>query len=132
MKLLKYGKIIVVGLLVTICQQTVAFIDPTLEPHLRPLGVTPVQVSLLFLLCTLFVAIFSPITGAYSGRKENKFHILGVGQLIFCLAFLFLGPSFIMHLSPNVLWSALGMGIMGLGYAFAFIPTFESMLKLAM
>jgi hypothetical protein len=109
------------------------FLDPTLEPYMRgTLGITSSQVSYVNMLKNASFSITSVIVGWISVRYANKLTILFVGHIIFCIAFLLLGPSFLLPIDPAVWLSVLGVAMIGVSHATTLIPTFESMLKITM
>ncbi|KOB73752.1 putative synaptic vesicular amine transporter [Operophtera brumata] len=68
LKLFKIPSIIITGLVIVIVSNTWAFLDPTLEPHLRQFGLSTEQTGLVFLLFSSLYGIFSPIWGWVADR----------------------------------------------------------------
>ncbi|KAH9634184.1 hypothetical protein HF086_001386 [Spodoptera exigua] len=68
MALFKIPSIIITGLVIVIVSNTWAFLDPTLEPHLRQFGLSTEQIGLIFLLFSSLYGIFSPIWGWVADR----------------------------------------------------------------
>ena len=130
--LVKIPQVIVVGIVVIIISQAIAFLNPTLEPHFREMDIGPEFVSLVFLVLSGAYTISSPIVGWFASYWDNKFPIMALGLFLSCLALLLLGPSILIPLDPTLWLSVLSMVIIGIAYAIAFIPTFESILDIAM
>ena len=112
--------------------QTISFLDPTIEPHFRSMNLSPTYVSLVFLLLSGAYTIFSPIVGWFGSHIDNKFPIMAFGLFLSCDGLLLLGPSILLPIQPSLWLSIVSMVIIGIGYAIAFIPTFETILEVAM
>lgn len=67
-KLFKIPSIIITGLVIVVVSNTWAFLDPTLEPHLRQFNLSTQQIGLIFLLFSSLYGIFSPIWGWVADR----------------------------------------------------------------
>lgn len=63
LELIKVPAVVITGLVIVVVSNTWAFLDPTLEPHLRQFDLSPEQVGLVFLLFSALYGIFSPIWG---------------------------------------------------------------------
>lgn len=68
MRLFTIPSIIITGLVIVIVSNTWAFLDPTLEPHLRQFDLSTEQIGLIFLLFSSLYGIFSPIWGWVADR----------------------------------------------------------------
>lgn len=66
--LFKIPSIIITGLVIVVVSNTWAFLDPTLEPHLRQFGLSTNQIGLVFLLFSSLYGIFSPLWGWVADR----------------------------------------------------------------
>ena len=132
MNLISIPQVIVVGIIVVFISQTISFLDPTIEPHFRSMNLSPTYVSLVFLLLSGAYTIFSPIVGWFGSNIENKFPIMAFGLFLSCDGLLLLGPSILLPIQPSLWLSIVSMVIIGIGYAIAFIPTFETILEVAM
>lgn len=123
---------IVVGVVVVVICQTTSFLNPTVEPHLNAMNVSPVYVGIAFLLLFLTYTLCAPIIGLLSGKVDNKFAIMALGLFLSSHALLLLGPSSFIPINASLWLSMSSMAFLGLAYAVAFIPTFESILEIAM
>ena len=131
-KLITIPQVLVVGIVVVLVSQTISFLDPTVEPHFREMNISPEYVSIVFLLLSATYTISSPIVGWFSGYFDNKFPIMALGMFLTCDGLLLMGPSFLIPLDPSILLSVASMALIGIAYALAFIPTFESILDIAL
>ncbi|VVC87951.1 unnamed protein product [Leptidea sinapis] len=78
LRLFKIPSIIITGFVIVIVSNTWAFLDPTLEPHLRQFNLSTRQIGLIFLLFSSLYGIFSPIWGWVADRFINAVtHISG-------------------------------------------------------
>ncbi|XP_054156691.1 MFS-type transporter SLC18B1-like [Oppia nitens] len=132
LRLLSIPQILVVGLIVMLVSQTISFLDPTIEPHFREMNISPEYVSIVFLLLSATYTVCSPLVGWFSGYFDNKFPIMALGMLVTGIGLLLIAPSFLLPIQPSLLLSVASMGLVGVAYAVAFIPTFESLLDLAL
>ncbi|RWS28091.1 MFS-type transporter-like protein [Leptotrombidium deliense] len=130
-KLVTIPEIIVICCVIVIVSQSVGFLDPTIEPHLRQFGIGAQYVGLVFLLLSAIYAICSPITGYVASRTEQKLLIMLVGLLFTTVGLLFIGPAYFIPLKSSVYLTTGMMGLLGFSLAVAFIPTFESILVTA-
>ena len=130
-KLISIPEVAVVSLVVVVVSQSQGFLDPTVEPHFRQYGLGAQFVGFVFLIMSAAYAIFSPITGWIASKMENKFPLMIIGLFLSAVGLSLLGPSDFIPLDPAVWLTSFAMVIMGLAYAVAFIPTFESILDYA-
>ena len=132
--LIQIPEILVVSLIVIIISNSQAFLEPTIEPHFElSLGKDANFVAIAFLAMAIAYAVMSPTTGWLAGGRISKFVLMMTGLIISSSGLLLLGPSQILSfIQPNVPTAIIAMILMGLSYALAFIPTFESMLDIAL
>lgn len=130
-KLLSVPKVAVVCLVVVTTSNLIGFLDPTIEPHLREINIRPEFVGLLFVLLSTTYTVFSPLVGWFAGKLNNKFGLMSFGLLLGCDGLLLLGPSSLVPLDASVSLIVFAMGLIGVAYSIAFIPTFECILDLA-
>lgn len=137
-KLIRIPEIIVVSLVVIVISQSQAFLEPTIEPHFSTFGLDASFVAFTFLLMAVAYAISSPLSGWIASRV-NKTLLMVFGLLLSSVGLLLLGPSSVLsiilpgvQLKGNLATGVTSMIIMGSSYAIAFIPTFESLLDIAL
>lgn len=137
-KLIQIPEIIVVSLAVIVISQSQAFLEPTIEPHFSTFGLDASFVAFTFLLMAVAYAISSPLSG-WMASRVNKTILMVFGLLLSSVGLLLLGPSSALsiilpgvQLKGNLATGVTSMIIMGSSYAIAFIPTFESLLDIAL
>lgn len=131
-KLLSMPHVIVVCLILIVASQAQGFIDPTLEPHMRQYNLEPSIIGLLFLLLSGAYGLSSPIVGWLSGKMENKYPIMLVGLIVITLSMLLMGPSDFLPFEGSVWLSIVALTLLGVSFATAYVPTFESLFIAAM
>lgn len=132
LNILKIVKININGIVIIIVAMLISFLDPTLEPHMRTIGLTPTYVSLIFLIMSATYTVSSPIVGYLSNGVHNKFKLMTIGLLLLAIEFLFLGPAEFIGLTTSFTQTSIIMAFVGISYSIAFIPTFETLLDLAL
>lgn len=132
LKLLSNFKILINGFVIVVVAQLLSFLDPTLEPHLRLIGLAPHYVSLAFLIMSATYTLSSPVIGWISNVVHNKFQLMSIGLFLLGIEFVLLGPSEIFQLETSFTQTAVTMAFIGVSYSIAFIPTFETLLALSM
>ena len=132
--LLKAPKVYLIGGLLIITTGLYHFLDPTLQPHMNTLGVTPSQVNWILLSRNFSMSISAIIIGwiIYRWKNINKLEIISIGHLIYFISYLLLGPSSLLPIEPNVWLSVMSVELIGIAFSVSDIPTFEIMLKIAM
>ena len=120
------------GFVIIVVAQLLSFLDPTMEPHLRQIGLAPHYVSLVFLIQSATYTLSSPVIGWISNVVPNKFQLMSIGLFLLSIEFLFLGPSEIFQMETSFTQTAVTMAFIGVSYSVAFIPTFETLLALSM
>ncbi|XP_063834249.1 MFS-type transporter SLC18B1-like [Ostrinia nubilalis] len=129
MKLFRIPSIIITGLVIVIVSNTWAFLDPTLEPHLRQFGLSTEQIGLIFLLFSSLYGIFSPIWGWVADRVHNHWCMMVWGLFLSTAGLLLLGPCPFIPGLPRDLWLDLvALSILGISVALTLLPTFQGVL----
>ncbi|XP_052737167.1 MFS-type transporter SLC18B1-like [Bicyclus anynana] len=129
LRLFKIPSIIITGLVIVIVSNTWAFLDPTLEPHLRQFGLSTNQIGLIFLLFSSLYGIFSPIWGWVADRVHNHWCMMVWGLFLSTIGLLLLGPCPFIPGLPTDLWLDLvALSILGISVALTLLPTFQGVL----
>ncbi|KAJ8733922.1 hypothetical protein PYW07_014473 [Mythimna separata] len=127
--LFKIPSIIITGLVIVIVSNTWAFLDPTLEPHLRQFDLSTEQIGLIFLLFSSLYGIFSPIWGWVADRVHNHWCMMVWGLFLSSFGLLLLGPCPFIPGLPRDLWLDLvALSILGMSVALTLLPTFQGVL----
>ncbi|XP_026484809.1 MFS-type transporter SLC18B1-like [Vanessa tameamea] len=129
LRLFKIPSIIITGLVIVIVSNTWAFLDPTLEPHLRQFGLSTKQIGLIFLLFSSLYGIFSPIWGWVADRVHSHWCMMVWGLILSSIGLLLLGPCPFIPGLPQDLWLDLvALSILGMSVALTLLPTFQGVL----
>lgn len=131
LSLITIPEVAVVAVVVAVVSQSAGFLDPTLEPHFRQYNLGTNVVGFVFLAMSLSYAILSPFVGWIASKMENKLPLMIVGLLVSAVGLALLGPAWFLPLEPTVWLSVMAVVLMGFAHAIAFIPTFESILDIA-
>lgn len=131
-KLIKIPAVVVTGLVVVVTSSTWAFLDPTLEPHLRQFNLSPEKIGLIFLLFSGLYGISSPAWGWLADKCNNHWSMMVAGLLMSTVGLLLLGPSPFFTFIKGSLWLDLvALSILGISVALALLPTFQGVLTSA-
>lgn len=130
-KLLSIAKVIVNIGAIVIGAQLLSYLDPTVEPHFRGIGLPQHYVSLVFLILSAAYTLSSPIIGWLCTKVSNKFRVIAFGLISLAIQFFLLGPAPILNIETTFTQTAIVMALIGISYSLAFIPTFEILIKLA-
>ncbi|CAK1548418.1 unnamed protein product [Leptosia nina] len=129
LQLFKIPSIIITGLVIVIVSNTWAFLDPTLEPHLRQFSLSTEQIGLIFLLLSSLYGVFSPIWGWVADRVHNHWCMMVWGLFLSTIGLLLLGPSpYIPGLPPDLWLDLVALSILGMSVALTLLPTFQGVL----
>lgn len=90
--MLKVPSVILIGIVVVVVSSTWAFLDPTLEPHLRQFNLTPEKVGLIFLLFSALYGLSSPLWGWLADKVQNHWCMMIWGLSLSTIGLLLLGP----------------------------------------
>nr|XP_022912860.1 MFS-type transporter SLC18B1-like [Onthophagus taurus]XP_022912871.1 MFS-type transporter SLC18B1-like [Onthophagus taurus] len=132
LSLVKVPAVLVIGLVIVVTSSAWAFLDPTLEPHLREFDLSPEHVGLIFLLFSALYGIFSPIWGWLADRVFNHWHMMALGLIFSSFGLLLLGPSPLFNFLPNSLpLNLVALSIIGISVALSLLPTFQGVLTSA-
>ncbi|KAJ0181292.1 hypothetical protein K1T71_003377 [Dendrolimus kikuchii] len=128
-RLIRIPSVIITALVIVIVSNTWAFLDPTLEPHLRQFGLSTEQIGLIFLLFSSLYGIFSPIWGSVADRVQNHWCMMVWGLFLSSVGLLLLGPCPFIPGLPRDLWLDLvALCILGISVALTLLPTFQGVL----
>ncbi|KAM3966487.1 uncharacterized protein ACR2FA_012028 [Aphomia sociella] len=129
LQLFKIPSIIITGLVIVVVSNTWAFLDPTLEPHLRQFNLSTKQIGLIFLLFSSLYGIFSPIWGWVADRVHNHWCMMVWGLFLSTIGLLLLGPCPFIPGLPRGLWlDLIALSILGMSVALTLLPTFQGVL----
>lgn len=131
-KLIKIPAVMVTGLIVVVVSSAWAFLDPTLEPHLRQFSLSPEKVGLIFLLFSALYGISSLAWGWITDKVNNHWSMMVCGLIFATIGLLLLGPCPYIPYLNNSLWlNLVALSILGVSVALTLLPTFQSVLNSA-
>jgi len=130
-KLFKLKPIIIVTLVVVVASNTWSFLDPTLEPHLREFELSAKQISLFFLLSSVFYGLSSPCWGYLADKMTQTWILMVTGLLVSGFGLILIGPSPILPLDNSIWINVVALILLGLSISLTLLPTFEAMLDFA-
>ncbi|XP_049822563.1 MFS-type transporter SLC18B1-like isoform X2 [Aethina tumida] len=131
-KLIKVPAIVVTGLVVVVVSSTWAFLDPTLEPHLRQFNLSAEKIGLIFLLFSGLYGLSSPAWGWLADKVNNHWSMMVVGLFMCTIGLLLLGPCPLVPFLESSLWlNLVALSILGISVALALLPTFQGVLSSA-
>ncbi|KAL1430436.1 hypothetical protein MTO96_014885 [Rhipicephalus appendiculatus] len=130
--LLKIPQVFIVSLILVVGSQSQGFVEPTLEPHMRQqFDVDTSIVGSFFLVMSAIFSICSPLVGFICMKTEQRIPIMIIGLIIMAAAQMFMGPAPFLGI-PSNLWATLAtVAVLGASFAFAYVPTMESMIRAA-
>lgn len=130
--LIQIPAVVITGLVVVVVSSVWAFLDPTLEPHLRDFNLSPEKIGLIFLLFSALYGVSSPAWGWLADKVSHHWFMMVAGLFMCTLGLLLLGPSpIIPGLSPNLWLDLVALSILGVSVALALMPTFLGILTSA-
>lgn len=103
---------------------SIGFVQATLEPHLRPLGLSPFQTGLIFVLNGATYAISAPIWGKLCDKYLSPKFVIGIGCLVVALAFMLIGPAPFIPFEPSIELIIVSLIIHGIGFGAVLVATF--------
>ncbi|CAG9768972.1 unnamed protein product [Ceutorhynchus assimilis] len=131
-KLIRVPAVFITGMVVVIVSSTWAFLDPTLEPHLRQFDLTPEKIGLIFLLFSGLYGISSPAWGWLADKVNNHWSMMVAGLFLSTIGLLLLGPCpFIPGIQSSLWLNLVALSILGISVALALMPTFQGVLNSA-
>lgn len=104
---------------------SIGFIQATLEPHLRPLGLSPLQTGLMFVLNGATYALSAPIWGKLCDRGLSPKIVVLIGSLTVVLSFLLIGPAPFLPLTETLGLCIVALIIHGIGFGAQLVATFS-------
>lgn len=131
-KLLIIPSAFVVGAVITVTSNFWASLDPTLEPHLREMGLSTDEVGLVFLFCSILYGVSSPFWGYIADKYNNHWSMMAVGLFSSAIGLFILAPLPWLPVNQDVLWlNLVGLGILGVSASLTMMPAFNFILSSA-
>ncbi|XP_060845002.1 MFS-type transporter SLC18B1-like isoform X2 [Rhopalosiphum padi] len=131
-KLLIIPSAFVVGAVITVTSNFWASLDPTLEPHLREMGLSTHEVGLVFLFCSILYGVSSPFWGYIADKYNNHWSMMAVGLFSSAIGLFILAPLPWFPVNQDILWlNLVGLGILGVSASLTMMPAFNFILSSA-
>ncbi|KAA0193883.1 hypothetical protein HAZT_HAZT003132 [Hyalella azteca] len=103
---------------------SIGFVQATLEPHLRPLQLSPFQTGLVFVLNGATYAASAPIWGKLCDKGVPPIIISLIGSLTVIVAFILLGPAPFLPIKESLGLCIAALIIHGFGFGAQLVATF--------
>uniref|UniRef100_A0A0P4WD93 Major facilitator superfamily (MFS) profile domain-containing protein n=1 Tax=Scylla olivacea TaxID=85551 RepID=A0A0P4WD93_SCYOL len=116
---------IVLACFAIICASiSIGFLQATLEPHLRPLNLTPVQMGLMFILNGSTYALLAPFWGKMCDSYLSPRTLITFGAVVVAIAFTFVGPMPFVPLNLSLPLCIVSLIVHGIGFGAVLVSTF--------
>ncbi|XP_064112402.1 MFS-type transporter SLC18B1-like [Macrobrachium nipponense] len=103
---------------------SIGFLQATLEPHLRPLELTPFQMGLMFVLNGATYALSAPCWGWLCDHWLSPRSVTAFGAVTVVVAFVFVGPMPFLPLDTSLPVCIAALIIHGIGMGAQLVATF--------
>jgi len=125
LKMFKLPEISLSAFAIVAASISIGFIQATLEPHLRPLELSPFQTGLVFVLNGGTYAISAPIWGKLCDKGMSPKLIILLGSLVVIVSFLLIGPAPFLPLDETLGLCIAALVIHGIGFGAQLVATFS-------
>ena len=120
----------IIGTLVIIgTSYSIGFVQAILEPHIRKLDLSPLQVGLLFIVNGTTYAISAPVWGRLSDRVFRPQVATTCGSFFIVVAFLLMGPAPFLPLNISLPILITSLVLHGLGMGACLVGSFSGFHK---
>ena len=103
---------------------SIGFLQATLEPHLRPLGLSPLGLGLMFIINGGVYAFSAPCWG-FICDKKSPLIVTFLGSLFVVISFLLIGPAPFIPLELSLIQSIIALLLHGIGLGAILVSTFS-------
>ncbi|KAK8750476.1 hypothetical protein OTU49_014847 [Cherax quadricarinatus] len=104
---------------------SIGFMQATLEPHLRPLNLSPFKVGLMFVLSGSMYALTAPCWGSLCDKLVPPRIITTLGTVVVVIAFIFVGPMPFLPLETTLPLCIGSLIVHGIGFGAVLVSTFS-------
>lgn len=129
-KVLKIMAILVSIFGVVCASGAYGFLQTGLEPHLRRMNMSPINISLIWVLLGAFYGLASPLGGLICDRFSSS-AVAIVGALLMILSFTIIGPLPFLPITMSTSLVILSIIFIGISIAFEFVSGFSCACKQA-
>ena len=107
-----------------------AAVDPNMEPYVQStLNISPAELNLFFLACSISYALSSPVWGRLSDAVDNTFLLVAGCLAPTALGVLLIPPSPLLGLEPSRLLLGLGMTLREVFLVGGYLPLLALMMR---
>lgn len=129
LNLLRSPLCVVTALCIVCGAYALGFFDPTYANRLKLLGLTVIQIGLMFLIAPGLYAFTAPLWGWIGDTKKLSKTLMIIGNFTMAISFGLLGPSPLLPFLPFELWTQIvGCVCLGIFLGCAIIPAFRTLL----
>ena len=130
MSLMKSLRICVTLIIINSDRLAIAFLNVSLSQHLVKFGVSTTLVGFAFVVIFVSDALFVPLWGFLSDKRDLGAPVMAVGNLLEAVAFLFVGLSSLVPSLRNELWCVLlGLALFGVGFGMSTVPSMAQVMR---
>jgi len=126
LQLLKVPSIALAAYAIIASSISIGFLQATLEPHLRPLELSPFQLGLMFVLNGATYGLFAPLWGWLCDKKMNPRYVVIFGAFVIMTAFTIIGPSPFLPIPTTLPLCIFALVLHGTGFGAELVATFTS------
>lgn len=124
--LVRIPSVALVAYAIVATSASIGFVQATLEPHLRPLGLTPFQLGLMFVLNGATYSLFAPLWGWLCDKYVSPKAVVILGGLVTTAAFVVLGPAPFLPIPDTLPLCIFALVLHGTGFGAELVATFTS------
>lgn len=103
---------------------SIGFLQATLEPHLRPLHLSPLKLGLMFVLNGSTYALTAPCWGWLCDKRLAPRVVTTFGAVVVVISFMFVGPMPFLALETTLPLCITSLVIHGVGFGAELVSTF--------
>ncbi|XP_045590438.1 MFS-type transporter SLC18B1 [Procambarus clarkii] len=105
---------------------SIGFLQATLEPHLRPLELSPFQMGLMFVLNGATYGLFAPLWGWLCDKCINPRIVVIFGAFVVTTSFILIGPAPFLPIPTTLPICIIALVLHGTGFGAELVATFTS------
>lgn len=118
------------GLLAT--SMSYGFLNATLEPHMRPFGLSPIDVGTLFMLQGGVYAVSAPVAGVLIDKFMSPKLCAMIGCIFGTIAYCLIGPASFLSWETTYWMVILALVLNGISFGALFVSSFINALRSSM
>ncbi|XP_050419743.1 MFS-type transporter SLC18B1-like [Adelges cooleyi] len=123
-QLMKVPTVFINSVATVITATAMGYYSATLEPHIRPFGLSPIDVGFVFIISGGTYALVAPVIGYVCDTGANPKKIMIFGTILTVISYSIVGPAPFMPLEKSMLLVVFGLIIQGFALGCICVPTF--------